>query len=184
MDSDSSAVPPQPISFSPDDMIDAPFGPNQFIVWDETKSGYIDLFHWAEHTVADDLLLTDEPRHRWLESKGFERDDSMSAYSHSITPCPICHSDGHALFARWGEGYPAPDYFDQKTREKPSWTPPGVVPPSDATDDTPPQEEEDFDPPPEGEPRWVRVRSIAELKLLPLRGRPSLRRDRIRIPRT
>ena len=126
------------------------------------------MFHWQQHTV--DLLLTDEPlaaRHRWLESQGFERDDSMSSYTHSITPCLVCNSDGHALFARWGEGYSAPDYFDQKTREKPSWAPPGAVPPSDATDDTPPQEEEDFDPPPEGEPRWVRVGSIAELKLLP-----------------
>ena len=170
---------PQAFSFFVDDLIDAPLGPGQLIVWDADEGGYVDLFYWQQHTVDDgqpppstaDLLLTDEPlaaRHRWLESQGFERDDSMSSYSHSIIPCPVCNSDGHALFARWGEGYSVPSYLDQKTLEKPSWAPttPGAVPPSDATDDTP-QEEDDFDSPPEGEPRWLRVSSIAELKELP-----------------
>ena len=158
---------PSPVSFHPEDLIDAPLGPGQLVVWDAVEGGYVDLFHWPH---VGDLLPTDEPlaaRHRWLESQGFERDDSMSSYSHSRSPCPVCKSDGHALFARWGEGYLAPDYFDQKTKRKPSWTPPGAVPPSDAPDDAPPQEEEDFAPPPEGEPRWVRVGSIAELKQLP-----------------
>ena len=164
-------------SFFVDDLIDAPLAPGDCIIWHQGE--YIDLFDWPEHAVGDeqpppstgDLLLTDEPlaaRHRWLESQGFERDDSMRSYTHSLTPCPVCNSDGHALFARWGEGYSVPSYLDQKTLEKPSWAPttPGAVPPSDATDDTP-QEEDDFDSPPEGEPRWLRVSSIAELKELP-----------------
>ena len=125
---------PQAFSFFVDDLIDAPLGPGQLIVWDADEGGYVDLFYWQQHTVDDgqpppstaDLLLTDEPlaaRHRWLESQGFERDDSMSSYSHSIIPCPVCNSDGHALFARWGEGYSVPSYLDQKTLEKPSWAP-------------------------------------------------------------
>ena len=169
MDTASDPSSPRPSSFLFEDLSDAPLGPGMLVVWNEEADTYIDLFSWSEHAVADEQPppSTGDFRHRWLESQDFERDDSMSSYTHSRSPCPVCNSDGHALFARWGEGYSAPDYFDQRTKKKPSWTPPGAAPPSDATDDTPPQEEEDFDPPPEGEPRWVRVSSIAELKLLP-----------------
>ena len=52
MDSDSSAASSKPVSFAPNDMIDAPLGPGDCIIWHQGE--YIDLFDWAEHTVADE----------------------------------------------------------------------------------------------------------------------------------
>ena len=149
------------------------------IFWDEETGGYIDLFDWPEHAVvADeqqppstaDLLLTDEPlaaRHRWLESLGFELDDSMSAYTHSMTPCPVCSSEGHALFAVGARGIQSRTTSTKSPRETlldPSRCGPRRQMPRTTRR---PRRRKTSIHRPEGEPRWVRVGSIAELKLLP-----------------
>ena len=56
-----STPPSSGVSLHPDDLIDAPLGPGQLIVWDEEADGYIDLFDWPEHAVADEQP-TQEPR--------------------------------------------------------------------------------------------------------------------------
>ena len=56
--SDPSTSSPQAFSFFIDDLIDAPLGPGQLIVWHQDE--YIDLFDWPEHAV--DEQPTQEPR--------------------------------------------------------------------------------------------------------------------------
>ena len=184
---------PQRVSFFVDDLPDNPLGPGECIVWFEGE--YVDLYDWPEFRTDDpddptphfddDLpdSATYSEQHEWLESNGFEADDSLSSYSHSITPCPHCESGGHALFGRWGVDSAAPSYFCQKLQKHLDWTPLAVALPAPESAGALPTEEEATAPPPEGPARWTEISSIAELRALsrwigvkakkPLRFRPN-----------
>ena len=184
------------VSFFVDDLPDAPIGPGEAVGWyqidDSGKFYLLDPFDWPKYFVISAPLtapqLTSEPapvcespphflddlpdstpsseQHLWLESHGFHTDDSMGVYTHSLTPCPVCASDGHALFARWGEDSAAPTYFCQKLRKRTEWSPAADAPPAPEVAGGLPVED-DADPPDESAAAWVEVASIEELKALP-----------------
>ena len=193
---DAPSPAPQYPSLFVDDLIDGPLtledflpgyliidGESRFITPEEAR----DLFLWSEYELGGSTpapvgvsplhFLNDHPyspssseQHQLLESHGFERDDSTRSFTHSITPCPIHHSSGHVLFARWGEGMVYPELFDQKTSLKVDYSEVfqqsdlklGGDLPTDAQD-----EPNADDSGPNTPSAWTRVSSIAELKELP-----------------
>ena len=192
-----------PVSFAPDDLADGPitledFLPGYLVIDGEscfaTPEEARRLFNWTESSgdstpapvdvpplhFLDDLpdSTSSSEQHRWLESHGFELDDSMHAYSHSITPCPACDSSGHALFGRWPEDSATPAFWCQKSGPRPDWTPTADAPPAPEIAGGLPMEE-DADPPPAGTASCTKVSSIEELKTLPrwigVKGKRPLR---------
>ena len=198
----NSSSPPAPVgvtshvSFAPDDLDDSPLSPLDFLPGlFLTENGYeilgiedfphlFDAPGGHSPNFLDDLpdSTSFSEQHLWLESHGFEPDNSMVSYSHALNPCPVCNSDGHVLYGRWDEDSTSPSYFCQKTRKRPDWSPAADAPPDPEIAENSPMEE-DADPPPAGTASWTKVTSIEELKGLrrwigvkakkPLRYRPN-----------